>query len=1123
MITDKQGRTGSLGVAGLVYLLAVSVLVLLGTLLYGLWGDGLGLPGLSVRDLALGGLGVWLALCLFCPVFLLAWRHLAIARAREMAGAEADEAATPAGGRDDTGGLSALRTHLREALGLFWRRKVRLLLVLGEPAEVRAIAPTLVERQWLEGDGAVLLWGGSVGDRSCAALLEQWRQLSPRRPLDAIVWALNPEQSADPDYLGHYLTQVRALTRRLRWQAPLHLWEVRRSDWAQSAADGEAGCLLAAHAGPAQLEDRLGSLLRPLREQGLARMRGDNREDFLLRLAHELQHQGIARWTQAWGQLRRVPGLLPRGLWFSLPLSAPAAAPDHSWRAHPAWRGVLGDQALGGRPHGWTWPRAGTAVALGLAALWGLGMLLSFVGNRAQIAELESVLATLEHPRDGDGQLLALNELVHEIDRLDHRARHGAPWFQRFGLSQNDGLLAALWPRFEAANNRLLRDPAVASLEAGLRELLELPPGSSERALHVQGAYASLKAYLMMARPEKTDAAFLGKTLASLEPAPAGIGAGAWQGIAPNLWRFYAEHLAAHPEWRIDADPGLIAQARQSLLGQLSRRNGEASLYEAVLDAAANQYPPLGLQQLVGDTDAQSLFATTAEVPGVFTRQAWEGQIRKAIDEAASARREEIDWVLSDDQTQVAADLTPEALREHLTARYFQDYGGAWLGMLNSLRWRPAGSLADAIDQLTLMADVRQSPLIALMNTLAYQGQAGSRRQALGDSLMKSAQKLIGQDQAPVIDQQALTPEGPLDASFGPLLGLLGKGGETQDGDGSLSLQSFLTRVTRVRLKLQQVSTAPDPQAMVQGLAQTVFQGRSVDLTDTQSYGSLIAASLGSEWSGFGQALFVQPLEQAWGRILQPSAAGLNEQWQRAIVSPWNAAFAGRYPFAATSSDASLPMLGQMIRAESGRIEQFLARQLGGVLRKEGSRWVPEAAHGQGLRFNPEFLAAVNRLAELADVLYTDGGMGIAFELQAKPVRDVEQTTFILDGNRLTYFNQRESWQRFAWPGSHDHPGASLRWTSVRAGERLLGDYPGTWGLIRLLEGARVTPLDDGRSRYRLVVEAPDGLGLTWHLRTELGAGPLALLQLRGFRLPARIFLEEGGVAPALTWNGELP
>ncbi|BCD87430.1 type VI secretion protein VasK [Pseudomonas solani] len=1012
--------------------------------------------------------------------------------------------------------MGGLRAHLRQNFGLFWHRKARLVLVIGEPDEVTAIAPDLTGAQWLEGEGVVLLWGGSGQEGADEARLDQWRRLRSLRPLDGIVWAFSEQQGADADYLARYQQRLRAIARRLRWQAPLHLWEVRRSEWQQPAADVAVGCTLPSGAGPVQLESRLSQLLPSLREQGLARMQGDNRHDFLLRLAQGLKAEGIARWQRAWAQLQRGAELMPRGLWFSLALPGPTQAAPHLWLPHPTWRGILADAGTGGQPHGWTWSRTASTALLGLVAICGVGMLVSFAGNRAQIAEMQAVLATLDQPREGDEQLLALNALVHELDRLDQRARHGVPWYQRFGLSQNDGLLAALWPRYEAANNRLVRDPAAAGLERQLRGLLGLAPGSAERATRARDAYEPLKAYLMMARPENVDASFLGKALAAAEPARMGIGEGTWQGIAPNLWRFYAAQLEAHPGWRITTDPALVARARQLLISQLGQRNGEAALYRQVLDAVANQYPAMGLQQMVGDTDAQPLFSTAAEVPGVFTRQAWEGGVRKAIDEIAAARREEIDWVLSDDRSQIDATLTPEALRESLTARYFQDYGRAWLDMLNSLRWQEAGSLADVVDQLTLMTDVRQSPFIALVNTLSYQGRAGTRGQALGESLLQSAQNLMGPDKAPAIEPLAALPKGPLEERFGPLLALLGKGAEPSRNDDNLSLHAFLTRVTRVRLTLQQVSAAQDPQAMIQALAQTVFQGRSVDLTDTQSYGSLIAASLGSEWAGFGRALFVQPLDQAWQRILQPSAAGLNDHWQRAIVGPWNSAFAGRYPFAASASDASLPMLGQMIRADSGHIDRFLTRQLGGVLRKDGNRWVPESTQGQGLRLDPAFLAAVNRLAELADVLYTDGGMGIAFELRAKPVRDLVQTTLTLDGHRLAYFNQRERWQRFDWPSASDHPGARLSWTHARSGERLLGDYAGTWGLIRLLERARVTPLDDSETRYRLVLEAPDGLGLTWHLRTDLGAGPLALLQLRGFSLPARIFLEPGGASRQL-------
>lgn len=203
-------------------------------------------------------------------------------------------------------------------------------------------------------------------------------------------------------------------------------------------------------------------------------------------------------------------------------------------------------------------------------------------------------------------------------------------------------------------------------------------------------------------------------------------------------------------------------------------------------------------------------------------------------------------------------------------------------------------------------------------------------------------------------------------------------------------------------------------------------------------------------------------------------------------------------------------MLGQMIRADSGRIEQFLNHQLSGVLRKEGSRWVADPRHSQGLRLHPAFLAAINHLSHLADVLYTDGGMGMSFALQGKPMRDVVQTTWTLNGQTHHYFNQRERWQRFTWPGRSDYPGARLSWTSVQSGERLFGDFSGNWGLIRLLEKAQATALDDVDSHYRLTLAAPDGLNLVWHLRTELGAGPLALLTLRDFVLPGQVFVVDG-------------
>lgn len=1004
----------------------------------------------------------------------------------------------------------SVRACLRQKYGWSWGSRVRLFLVVGEAPQINSIAPRLINKQWLEGRTVIIVCVGSLLSKPDTTLLDKWQRQFRWRGIDGVVWALNEHQINDAVSMSASIHHLQEMSRYLGRQLPVHVWQICESHWDQAERGIEAvGGLLPTRRAAAHWEEHFGALQRSLREQGLAQMQFQIAHDFLLRLARDLQVDGAARWYRLIESLsgRAARGIQVRGVWFSLPVQRPESSTtiEHHWPEDPAWSGILNDRSVRARRLGWHPAKIAYVSALGLACIWGIGLLLSFASNRAEVGQIAAAYSALQQPVAGVDTKQALGELVRELSRLDYRSEHGAPWYQRFGLNRSDDLREAVWPLYTQANSQLLRDPAATELEKRLKALVSLPPATPQRVKQAQQTYNYLKAYLMLARPEKADAAFLAQTLGATEP---------------ELWTFYGQHLPEHPDWAIKADLRLIAQTRQVLLRELGQRNAESSLYQQVLDTAANHYPALGLQQMVDDTDASALFTSAEQVPGVFTRQAWEGQVRTAIEEAAQARREDIDWVLSDSPNDINSELSPDQLRERLTARYFQDYSSAWLGFLNSLRWRQGHGLSDVIAQLTLMSDVRQSPLIALMNTLSYEGQAGVRGQALADSLIESAQKLVGQKAAPIIDQLTQTPSGPLDSTFGPLMALLGKESEGRSVDGRLSLQAFLTRVTALRLKLQQVVNAPDPEAMIQTLAQTVFQGKGTDLTDTQAYGNLIAASLGADWGPAANTLFVQPLDQAWQQILQPSSVGLNRAWQRAIVDEWQGAFSGRYPFAATSSDASLPMLGQMIRADSGRIEQFLAQQLTGLLRKEGSRWVADARQSQGLRFNPDFLTAINQLSQLADVLYTDGGMGLSFELQGKPVRDVVQTTFVLNGEKHHYFNQRESWQRFRWPGQGDHPGISLTWSSVHTGERLFADYQGTWGLIRLLEQANVTALDDGDSRFRVVLDAPDGLGLTWHLRTELSEGPLALLKLRGFSLPREIFLADGRDTPQYTQNG---
>lgn len=1006
----------------------------------------------------------------------------------------------------------AVSEHLRFRYGRRWQHKVRLLLVMGNPDDVQKAAPGLCHDLWQEGDGNVLIYGGDAQSLPDEIFLSKLKRLRSGQPIDGIIQVISTSALPTDSERDAFLRCRQKADHQLGWQAPVWLWLTDNTTGAQQGEEtATTGVIFGPECTVKSAGEGFSTLALHLQKVGMAKILNNPADFGLLQLSLRLRHElkdslavllsGLMQGSAAW----RL-----RGVMFSPELAVAGTIPNTRLDT-PTWKAVIDDcDASSGRKLGFDWLKMLRLILLSLIVLWGAGTLLSLIVNRTQIYQAQE---TARQAADTAKPLAVRlhNQLVLQqaIARLQHREATGAPWYTRFGLNQDGDTLAALWPLYAKNNAQLMRDATADSLRQQLNAFVQLPPASDARTQGTQHTYDVLKSYLMMARPDKADAEWLAKNVLKALPKRQNVPDGTWQALAPKLLSFYAQNLPAHPEWKIKPDAELISTVRQILLKQIGQRNAESGLYQEMLKRVASNWPDLTLADMTGDTDASTVFRTDEVVPGMFTRQAWEEQVQDAINEVVKARRDEIDWVLTEKTHQTGSDISPEALKARLTERYFTDFGNAWLKMVNSIQWQEAASLSEAIAQLSLIGDVRQSPLVALMNTLNFQGKTGQKGELLADSIVDSAKKLIGQKKnAKQFIEQAQGPKGPLDGVFGPLMGVM-EGKEGTGRNGNLSFQSWLARVTQVRLKLQQVTSAPDPQAMSQMLAQTIFQGKAIDLTDTRDYGSLVAASLGQEWNGFGQSLFVQPLDLAWRQVLVPAAGSLNARWQATIVDQWNKAFAGRYPFKATGSDASLPLLAQFLRSDSGRITAFLKTNLGGILHQEGNRWVIDPSASQGMVISPDFLRAINQLAELSDIVFSQGDAGVNFELMARPSRDVARVQLTLDEQHLDYFNQMESWQSFIWPGNTDYPGVSLSWRSVNSGMQLYASNQGNWGFIRLLNKARITPLD--ASRTQLVWITADGNPLKFVMRSELGNGPLALLKLQGFTLPDTIFSVAAG------------
>lgn len=117
----------------------------------------------------------------------------------------------------------------------------------------------------------------------------------------------------------------------------------------------------------------------------------------------------------------------------------------------------------------------GMSVAAALMLLWAASMTVSFIANRELVAiAQEQVRQASAEKQSLTLRLHALSALQKTLSQLEYRSQHGAPWYLRAGLSQNDDLLAALFPRYGERAQPLLRDAAAHHLEEQLTAFVQL-------------------------------------------------------------------------------------------------------------------------------------------------------------------------------------------------------------------------------------------------------------------------------------------------------------------------------------------------------------------------------------------------------------------------------------------------------------------------------------------------------------------------------------------------------------------------------------------------------------------------------------------------------------------------
>lgn len=472
--------------------------------------------------------------------------------------------------------INEVQQVLRHTYGHFWHSKVRILLMTGSVSDVEQLAPKLTRELWQEDRGTVLLWGGDPATPADADWLAALRKLR-RRAVDGMVWVTSAldgmpatENSATsgltPDAMDSVSHALKLRYEALGWKLPLYVWSLHpRAGEQAGRVTQPVGCLLPANCSPQTLAGQLTGLIPQLTAQGIQQVCGQPQHNFLLALADQLTRKPETV-TEPLSVLLNPYRPQPlAGVVFSAPSAEAGRSISHHWGRDNRWD-ILPDRmtelpaGLRPRKQGVNWMRGMSVAAAALMLLWAASMTVSFIANRhlVAIAQEQVRLASAEK-QPLAVRLHALSALQKTLSQLEYRSQHGAPWYLRAGLSQNDDLLAALFPHYGERAQPLLRDAAAHHLEEQLTAFVQLPPDSPLREKMTKTAYGQLKQYLMLTRPEKMDAAWFATTLMQDWPQRSGIADAVWQGSGPSLLAFYAASLASHPQWRLPVDDGLVS------------------------------------------------------------------------------------------------------------------------------------------------------------------------------------------------------------------------------------------------------------------------------------------------------------------------------------------------------------------------------------------------------------------------------------------------------------------------------------------------------------------------------------------------------------------------------------
>ena len=134
------------------------------------------------------------------------------------------------------------------------------------------------------------------------------------------------------------------------------------------------------------------------------------------------------------------------------------------------------------------------------------------------------------------------------------------------------------------------------------------------------------------------------------------------------------------------------------------------------------------------------------------------------------------------------------------------------------------------------------------------------------------------------------------------------------------------------------MASSSDTGGVARSAVQGVLNGGDNEFLKDMQYARLIEAGVGDRLLPFVCNVFVLLFNSVWDSIAGVAQKDINNLWASNFVNPMQSELSGKYPFAKSETEVSIPVLAKYLDINKGALNQFVTTQLAGVLTKQGNQ-----------------------------------------------------------------------------------------------------------------------------------------------------------------------------------------